>query len=264
MQAIQYFVIQHLSSSVHISLHHLLRWRKCFVSSPCFPWWASQPRINNMLISYTLKQVVLEIIPVLPHITFVDKQLYHDSTSLEVVLDGIRICTPDCLLTVLLCPRNDGLRLPLTLVDRLFYKSLHHHEPTLIEVTEHHQSGALLWKLVCITHSHVKGFCKTDAVSHGHASLHIFLILIAVLLAISTTPNLHSLEESTDVWRDRLVGSATPERKLMINPEKRRNHPCLVQVIQQDCRRALVLLVTHVLHEESTIEHTQMKYFKAS
>ena len=203
-----------------------------------------------MLISYTLKQVVLEIIPVLTHITFVDKQLYHDSTSLEVVLDGIHICTPDCLLTVLLCPRNDGLRLPFTLVDRLFYESLHHHEPTLIEVTEHHQS--------------VKGFCKTDAVSHGHASLHIFLILIAVLLAMSTTPNLHSLEESTDVWRDRLVGSAAPERKLMINPEKRRNHPCLVQVIQQDCRRALVLLVTHVLHEENTIEPTRMKYFKAS
>lgn len=186
---------------------------------------------HRLSTPYSLKQIVLELVPVLVHIRSVHEQLHHDSASLEIVLDRLRICATNRSLAVQLSPGHYGLRLPLSLVDRLLYPSESRRTLTLIEVTEHHQCRTLLGQLVRVANRHVERLCQTDAVAHGHTRLHVLAVLVAVLLPVTPLDRPNRLKEATDIGLNGLIGRSTPEGELRLDRVPHPYHPGLVKIL---------------------------------
>lgn len=93
----------------------------CCAPGPCFQLSAWPPTLDIPPYPNSLKQIILELVPVLIHVRPVHEQLHHNAAAFEIVLDRLRIGATDRSLAVKLSPGHDRLRLPLPVIDRLLY-----------------------------------------------------------------------------------------------------------------------------------------------
>ena len=147
----------------------------------------------------SVKQIVLEVVPVLIHVGRVHEQLHHYTASSEIVLDSLGISPSNRSLAVQLSPGHDGVRLPLSLVDGFLYSSVRSHESTLIEITEHHQRRTLLRQFIRVADRHVERLRQPDTVAHRHARLNILAVLVTVLLNVNSVQQQNRLKEATNI-----------------------------------------------------------------